>query len=124
MDEVLNMGGNDVSISRLEIIEQDTSVGGIIKTLSPITVYSTFEKPAGGKVIHYYSPFESEFEELVRSNLLNKYRALYEEEPENSNFTIKAEGRIVEKMITYKYSLIKGYSGCLLYTSPSPRDCS
>lgn len=111
MEEILNLGGNDVSISRLDIIEQDTSVGGIVKTLSPITVYSTFEKPAGGKVIHYYSPYELEFAELVRNNLLNKYRALYENEPENSNFTIKAKGRVIEKVIPYKSSLVKGYSG-------------
>lgn len=109
--EGLNLGGNKVSIARVDVIKQETFSGGTVKALSPITVYSTFEKPDGGKVVHYYSPYDSEFEELIRKNLINKYKSYYGEEPEDANFTIKPEGRIIEKMITFKGLLVRGYSG-------------
>ncbi len=45
-----------------------------VKTLSPITVYSTLNTSDGRKKTYYYSPFEREFEELVIKNLQTKLR--------------------------------------------------
>ncbi|PMP97325.1 MAG: CRISPR-associated endoribonuclease Cas6, partial [Thermodesulfobacterium geofontis] len=47
----------------------------LVRTLSPITVYTT--KNEGGKLYtHYYSPDDSEFSDLLISNLIKKFRAL------------------------------------------------
>ncbi len=46
----------------------------IVKTLSPITVYSTLETPDGRKKTYYYNPFKADFKELIIKNLQRKAR--------------------------------------------------
>jgi CRISPR-associated endoribonuclease Cas6 len=48
-----------------------------IGMLSPMTMYSTFAKPDGHKLTHYYSPYERDFSELISKNLQKKYELLY-----------------------------------------------
>ncbi|MGC8588558.1 MAG: CRISPR-associated endoribonuclease Cas6 [Hydrogenobaculum sp.] len=45
-----------------------------VRTLSPITVYRTFEN--GRKYYRYYAPIEKEFEELIKENLRKKYHII------------------------------------------------
>ena len=47
-----------------------------VKTLSPITVYSTLSMGNGRKKTYYYSPFEGEWEEHLLANLRRKAQAL------------------------------------------------
>jgi len=86
-----------------------------IKTLSPITVYSTFITMDGKKKTYYYSPFEKEFEELLIKNLLRKLRIWH-------GFEMKAKDYFAEikpfkvrskdqKIIMYKNTVIKGWDG-------------
>lgn len=82
------------------------------KMLSPITVYSTLNKPDGGKKTYYYSPLEREFSELIVANLLKKHRAYYRK---NLNGSLVVEPARVsnrdEKIIFYKGTVIKGWMG-------------
>lgn len=48
-----------------------------IRMLSPVTIYSTLFSANGKKKTYYYSPFEKEFSQLIRANILKKYEALY-----------------------------------------------
>lgn len=84
----------------------------LVKTISPITVYSTLLSPEGRKKTYYYSPFEDEFNRLVIENLTKKYRAF-------TGKNLKPEGYVKPykvskkdlKIVTYKGTVIKGWDG-------------
>ncbi len=84
-----------------------------IKMLSPVTVYSTLKKPDGKKKTYYYNPFEKEFSELTRENILKKYVAFYRKKPEIKEFAIEPlrVSKRDEKIIRYKNFIIKGWIG-------------
>lgn len=109
----------------LEIKGQQAAVGAVetsffnvqdeelkVYTKSPITVYSTFEKDGKNKT-YYYSPYESEFSELIRNNLIKKYKAYHGKEPENKNLSIELLNRRKpkESVVIYKGILVKGWNG-------------
>lgn len=79
-------------------------------TKSAITVYSTFEKD-GRKKTYYYSPKEKEFNELIKNNLIKKYKAFYKKEINNPEFEIKSLGNLKEIISRYKNIIIKGWMG-------------
>ncbi len=86
----------------------------IIKVLSPIVVYSTLISSDRIKKTYYYNPFEKQFSELIKKNLLKKYKATYDKElSENINFKIMPEkvNKRNEQIIIYKKFVIKGWSG-------------
>ena len=84
----------------------------IIKTLSPITVYSTLLKRDGKKKTYYYNPFEEEFSKLIRQNLLKKYQIIHGEK-KDLPFSIEAEkvNKKNEHIVYFKETIIKAWSG-------------
>lgn len=82
-----------------------------IKMLSPLTCYSTLYKKDRKKT-YYYSPFEREFEILIKENLKKKFEAFYKE---NFEFDFKIKplnvNKSCEKIINYKGTVIKGWLG-------------
>jgi len=110
-EEYIYIGQNKASISKVELIKQKISQKEIIRTMSPITTYSTFTSFENSKKTYYYSPYEKEFSVNVQRNLINKYQALYSMPPVNSEFTIVPKGNHQEKIIKYKGFVIKGYTG-------------
>lgn len=90
-----------------------------VKMLSPVTIYSTLTKSNGRKKTYYYSPFESEFSELIRENLRKKCRAYFGEEC-LGEFTIQPEkvSRRDEKIILYKGTVIKAWMGVYKLSGP------
>ncbi|QNU65557.1 CRISPR-associated endoribonuclease Cas6 [Ruminiclostridium herbifermentans] len=82
-----------------------------VRTLSPITTYSTLFSADGKKKTYYYTPYEEQFSENIRKNLIKKYCAFYDKEPEDTSFSIKPLGKIAERIIIYKGFVIKAYSG-------------
>lgn len=89
-------------------------VGGKAKvyTKSPIVAYSTFEIE-NRKKTYYYSPYEKDFSEMLRKNLINKYKALHGAEPEDTSFTITTlnNDKLSESVVRYKDIVIKGWNG-------------
>lgn len=83
----------------------------IVRTLSPITVYSTLYRAEGGKYTCYYSPKDKEFGKLVSENMAKKYMAYLKEEPINKQLYIKPIGKSCLHVLTYKGTIIKGYTG-------------
>jgi CRISPR-associated endoribonuclease Cas6 len=59
-----------------------------IKMLSPMTVYSTLEKPDGSKITHYYHPQDKEFNDSVLLNARKKYQLIHNQSAENLTFSI------------------------------------
>ena len=82
--------------------------------LSPVTVYSTLKKADGTPKTYYYSPFESEFSELLEQNLKKKASILLgKDKVDKYNFTIKPI-RVRsndQKILTYKGFVIKCWMG-------------
>ena len=83
-----------------------------VRTLSPITVYSTLRGPGGKRKTYYYSPFEQEFSGLLVKNLARKVRAWEgrEVEAEGEIRPIKVSKRN-EHVLKYKGTVIKAWSG-------------
>jgi CRISPR-associated endoribonuclease Cas6 len=83
----------------------------LVKTLSPITVYSTLITKDGKKKTYYYNPFEKEFEQLVIENLKRKARIWFNEEVDNGSIKPYKVSTKNEKIIVYKDTVIKGWDG-------------
>lgn len=114
---------NQLIISNIEAFPKPSLQDDVtIRMLSPLTVYSTLFSANGKKKTYYYSPFEEEFSQLLRANILKKYQALqgkpYPEKSNPSYFEISPQkiGRNSEKIIKYTpsagpYTLIKAWLG-------------
>jgi CRISPR-associated endoribonuclease Cas6 len=84
----------------------------IVKTLSPITVYSTLQTSDGRKKTYYYNPFETDFEELIIKNLQRKARTWFGKEIFGDSIIkpYKVSTRN-ERIIIYKDTVIKAWDG-------------
>lgn len=90
-----------------------------VKTLSPVTIYSSLLTPEGKKKTYYYSPFERDFEKLILENLNKKLRAL-------KGITAEGKGSIRphkvssknQRVVFYKNTVIKGWDGIFELSLP------
>lgn len=85
----------------------------LVRTLSPITVYSTLKSPEGRKKTYYYSPFEEDFSKLIKENLCKKYLLIHKRPLEGSKFSISPE-KVSQRnhhILFYKGTVIKAWSG-------------
>lgn len=113
--ETLQLGKNKVSVSDVEmlpepILKEQTK----IRTLSPITMYSTLTTEDGKKITHYYDVRESHFSELIRKNLVKKALAFYKSDLSEAPFSIQLAERktdLRQHTIRYKSLIIKGWMG-------------
>jgi len=85
----------------------------VVQTVSPVTIHSTFTLHDGRKKTYYYSPFEEDFSEMIRQNLLRKYRAWYQCDLEDEEFEITLEQKksLRQAVIRYDRFVIKGWNG-------------
>lgn len=87
----------------------------VVKALSPITVYSTYEKRNGTKITHYFSPADKVFEHLIEENFARKYQAFTGEGLENEKELVSVRPIKVtkkNKIITnYKSTWVIGWTG-------------
>jgi len=108
-DKVI-LGKNELYLENIEILSfPDFKEEMIIKTLSPITVYRTFEN--GRKYYNYYSPNNSEFNELIKENLRKKYNILTNKELDEFPLKIEPVKNIRKILLKYKDFPIEGYEG-------------
>jgi CRISPR-associated endoribonuclease Cas6 len=78
----VRLGHQSLAISAITVIvsEKITENSIRVRAITPIENHSTFSKPDGKKVTHYYSPFETEFSNLTNQNLRKKWTALFQRE--------------------------------------------
>jgi CRISPR-associated endoribonuclease Cas6 len=112
--ELLNQ---KITVEKIEYENQDIKNNKIyIKTLSPITVYSTVINNSSKKTI-YYTPLDEQFPKLIKDNLIKKYLAFYNlnegDITFDDSFIIKEKNNSKSKMIItyYKNFLIKAWNG-------------
>ena len=111
-DSLLNI--NEVRFDEQKV-ESDVLT---VRTLSPVVVYSTLLKPEGSKYTCYYQPGESEFNKLISANLRKKYEAFYGEQPPEGEVQVKPLDRPRLHVMSYKGTVIKGYTCRLKLTGP------
>lgn len=105
------LGRHVVEVVSVELFVPPVSSDLIVNALSPVCIYSTAVLSNGKKRTVYYSPKEKEFSELLRQNAIKKFKAYYQEEPENNTLEIIPFGRTREVVSFYKGFVIKGYMG-------------
>lgn len=109
-----NIGDNKLTVQEINVVPNPVSSRTAqIRMLSPITIYSTLSTADGRKKTYYYTPFENEFSELIRSNLIKKYTALNRKEPSKTTFQI-TPARVSKRnqvITNYKGFVIKGWEG-------------
>lgn len=88
-----------------------------IEMLSPLTVYRT-SSVNGKNTTEYFSPWDEQFEELVRSNIMTKNSLLYRDSNSAKlDFSIKPmmeRNEKLQKIINFKGTVIKGWLGTYL----------
>lgn len=115
------LGSNVLSIDRINarkvLVDKEEVT---VRTLSPVVLYSTLLRPDGRKYTVYFQPGDPDYERLLNENLQKKYRAFYGQEPPAGNIKVVALGLQKMRIINYKETVIKGYSGKLRLTGPVP----
>lgn len=88
-----------------------------VRTLSPITVYSTVQRGDGRKLTYYYSPWEQQFGQQIETNLKKKYQIIEGLPPDprwNLNLTPLRVDKHDQCIVLYKETVIKGWTGTYL----------
>ncbi|OYD06225.1 CRISPR-associated endoribonuclease Cas6 [Paludifilum halophilum] len=104
-----------VTIDEVDMLEEpEFGTETVVKTLSPVTMYSTLQTAEGRKVTHYYDVREKAFSDLIHKNLVKKAQTLYNLDLNQSSFSIEPVGKVKptqQKRIYYKGFLIKAWHG-------------
>lgn len=104
--------GNLPKVAETRIIIPEVGREVKVKTLSPITVYSTVLEGGKRKTL-YFPPDSPEFAGLVKMNLLRKYETLYGEKYSGGlEVKVLKKGRMA--IVRYKGTVIKAWDGILL----------
>ncbi|WP_179631939.1 CRISPR-associated endoribonuclease Cas6 [Clostridium peptidivorans] len=106
------IGWNDIKIKKIENFHAQLGSSETIYTKSPIVAYKTLENDKRRKTL-YYSPYEDEFQEILKENLINKYKAIYGYKPEHNEFKINVleTKKPKSSSINYQGHIIKGWNG-------------
>lgn len=104
---------NKVYLKKMEIEGEKV----IVKTLSPIVLYSTLLRSDGRKYTCYFQPGDPDYEQLFTENLKKKYLAIYGRKP-LGEVNVKSLGTQKLRVINYKNFIVKGYSGKLELQGP------
>ncbi len=117
--KTIRIGSNELEVKELAVEKETVNNNEIkIKTMSPVTTYSTLFRRDGRKFTHYFNPREDEFSNIISNNLKNKYKAFYMKEPPEKNVEIKPIGRSKMSIVNYKGFIIKGYMGQFYMRGP------
>lgn len=115
----LRIGRNNVTVKSITKREFEPERIMRVRTKSPITVYSTVKENDQTKTL-YYTPYQEEFYEKIRLNIMHKYESYFGNKYDG-DFEIKLlnEKSVKEKVIKYKNFVIKGYEGEFLIQGSS-----
>jgi CRISPR-associated endoribonuclease Cas6 len=107
-----------IDVDQLEMLpEPDFGEATVVRTLSPITMYSTLQSAEGRKITHYYDVRDKDFSRLIRKNLIKKAQSIYGWDIGDVPFTVEPVGIVKpsqEKRIRYKGFFIKAWHGTFL----------
>lgn len=115
----LRFGSAEVEVGKM-VVQQLKATGerAVLRTLSPVVVYSTLLRPDGRKYTCYFGPGEPDYDALVENNLRKKYHAFYGIEALPGPVKVRKLGRGDMRLVSYKDIVIKGYTGKVVLTGP------
>jgi CRISPR-associated endoribonuclease Cas6 len=116
LNENLTLNNNRVFVETVEFAQNKVSSNRVfVKALSPITVYSTYEKRDGSKITHYFSPRDKVFEHLIEENFARKFQAYTGGSLDDEKNLISIRPvRVTDKnkvVTKYKSTWITGWTG-------------
>lgn len=92
-----------------------------IEMLSPLTVYKT-QQNGGNKYTNYLTPWDEGFVDLIKSNLLSKFRALYSDKDLGDQrvnlIPLFDKDLKFQKIIRFKSTIIKSWLGTYRFSAP------
>jgi CRISPR-associated endoribonuclease Cas6 len=101
---------NTLDVESIDFVKKPTITSPIyIRTLSPITTYSTLYLTNGSKKTYYYSPHEDEFMSIIRSNLIKKATIL--NVMNKGEFQLEPMNKQREVFLSFKGTLVRGWIG-------------
>lgn len=107
---MIRLETNKVHVESIEFVKEPQMTSPmLVRTLSPVTTYSTLYSANGSKKTYYYSPLEKEFVSITKSNLIKKAEILGVEH--NGEFDIESLGQRREIFLSFKGTLIRGWVG-------------
>lgn len=113
----IRLGSNVLPIRTIEAQEMLIDTQSIVvRTLSPIVVYSTMTRADGRKYTCYFQPGEPEYNRLITNNIRSKYASFYQETAVFDAIMAVPIGDMKLSVMNYKGTVVKGYSGRLHLT--------
>lgn len=113
------LGNNILEVESIEINRQDVLDDKVIlRTLSPITAYSTLMRPDQRKYTCFFQPGEDDFNRIVEENLRKKYFAYTGLQPPKSSVIFEPLTQPRLHIVKYKDYVIKGYTCKLSVNGP------
>ncbi|MEG3064651.1 CRISPR-associated endoribonuclease Cas6 [Acetomicrobium sp.] len=113
----IQLGSQECELVRIDVEERPNFTRPIkVKTLSPITVYSTLTTGSGRKKTYYYSPAERDWEIQIFANLWRKSQALGLG-PNDPAYLAGSRIRPIKvgkqdlRIMKYRDTVIKGWTG-------------
>lgn len=104
----IKIADQEAYISRMDIIVEEPKKNQEIRMLSPVVVYSTL---SNGRTV-YFSPYNNDFQRIIKENLLKKYKAFYKENITDIDFEIDIVSDKYTKVISnYEGFIIEGWMG-------------
>jgi CRISPR-associated endoribonuclease Cas6 len=83
------------------------------RTLSPVTVFSTVERPDGTRFTYYFEPRSGEFRRLAVQNLARKYEAATGRPYAGPGADVRWVSAERLSVVRYRGGVVKGYTGVL-----------
>ena len=117
--EKLTLNEKEVRISSVEVLPLPKYQPSIlVKTLSPITVYTTFDTKDGKKKTYYFNPKEKDFETRLVENLKAKLRAWSGKSINEGSIKVTQHEVPKKKVIIYKNTVINAWDGVFVLELP------
>ncbi|MED0766087.1 CRISPR-associated endoribonuclease Cas6 [Aneurinibacillus thermoaerophilus] len=111
----VRLGNHIVRVKAIEAKQYQIDENTVqVRTLSPVVAYSTLNRPDGRKYTCYFQPGESDFEHIVRQNIIKKAQLLHGDEALfNKSISVTRMGQSRMQIVNYKGTIVKGYTSTL-----------
>jgi CRISPR-associated endoribonuclease Cas6 len=123
----VRLGGVRCRVEEIAVEPEPEINGGTVrvKTLAPITAYSTLTTPDGKKKTYFYSPQEKEWSDALIANIARKAKSLgweadVDRDLDESWMRPKRVKAADQKILRFKGTVIKGWTGLYETSLPEP----
>ncbi|UMZ72704.1 CRISPR-associated endoribonuclease Cas6 [Natranaerofaba carboxydovora] len=110
LSDSIYLFNHKLKVTQIKTIEDLVNTNKIlVRAISPITTYTTYERRDGSKFTHYFKPEEQAFQHLVEENVINKYETYY-----NTKLNTKTRFLIKPVKVTQKDKVVTKYKNTII----------